>query len=420
MRQNHRIFTHFALMSMLLAPIAGAMDGYFSNGYGPQCKALAGACAAIIQGSMAPAANPAGMFWAGKRYDVALTIFNPNREFIVTGAPSGYPGTFGMTPGTNKSGSNLFFVPDFGANWQVRENSTLGVAFFTNGGMNTNYSGAVYGGRPAGIDMKQFFLTPTWAQRVANRHSFGVSAILAWQMFDAHGLQSLESFSREPTKMTDNGRDYAEGIGARFGYLGRLTDWLSVGGSYQTKVRMTKFDKYAGLFSEQGRFSIPGLYNVGLALKVLPRVTISLDGERILFGGVVSMHNPMLPNMKTAKFGDDNGPGFGTRDMSVGRVGVQWMPDRKWTLRSGFSYGQSPIPSSEVLFNLMSPGVLKKHAALGFTRKLDHGQEIHLAMVRAFPASLTGANPLEVPGRQKIQLRMDQWELQLGFTFGKR
>jgi long-chain fatty acid transport protein len=420
MRQSDRIISQLSLLACLLAAPAGAMDGYFSNGYGPQCKALAGACTAVFQGTMAPASNPAAMFWAGRRYEVSLDIFNPNRSYRVTGSPSGYPSAFGMATGENKSGSNLFFVPDFGANWQVKENSTFGFAFYTNGGLNTNYSGNVYGGRPAGIDLKQMFLTPTWAQRVGRHHTFGATLILAGQTFQAHGLQTLEAFSRYPDKMTDNGRDLSFGAGARVGYLGQLTKRLSLGASYQTKLRMSAFGKYAGLFSEQGHFDIPALYNLGLAIRLFDHVTLSLDGERILFGGVVSMHNPMLPNMKTAKFGDNNGPGFGTRDMAVGRVGLQWERNRNWTYRAGYSHGQSPIPSSEVLFNLMSPGVLRKHAALGLTRRLEHGQAIHLALVRALPASVTGFNPLEVPGRQRIQLRMDQWELQMGFSFGAR
>jgi hypothetical protein len=42
----------------------------------------------------------------------------------------------------------------------------------------------------------------------------------------------------------------------------------------------------------------------------------------------------------------------------------------------------------------------------------------NLAVVRALSASLTGPNPLEIPGRQNIKLRMDQWEVEAGFTFG--
>jgi len=40
--------------------------------------------------------------------------------------------------------------------------------------------------------------------------------------------------------------------------------------------------------------------------------------------------------------------------------------------------------------------------------------------MRSFSKSVTGANPLEAPGAQMIELKMDQWEFELGFGFGIR
>ena len=406
-----------AMGMTLAASRLAAMDGYFSNGYGPQCKALAGACTAVMQGTLAPSSNPAAMFWAGSRVDMGITFFNPNREFEVTGSPSRYPGTFPMTPGKVKSDTNLFVVPDFGLNWQMKENTTFGMAVYTNGGMNTNYKQPVYGPNPAGISMQQMYFTPTVAHRFGSRHIVGATAIAAWQTFKAEGLSVLEGFSSDPTKMTDNGKANSMGMGGRFGYLGDWSKWLTFGASYQTKIQMSKLDKYKGLFAEQGRFSIPSLYNVGVNLKPSEKVSVSLDVERILFGGITSMSNPMLPNLKVAKFGNDNGPGFGTEDITIGRIGVQFTPRKTWTFRGGFSYGQEPIPSSEVLFNLMSPGVLTTHVAGGFTHALGNGKLLHFSLVRALPASLVGPNGLEAPGQQQIALRMNQWEVTVGFSF---
>ena len=412
-----RLMLASALLLSLAAPRMAAMDGYFSNGYGPQCKALAGACTAVMQGTLAPAANPAAMFWAGSRVDMGVTFFNPNREFEVTGTPSRYPGTFGLTPGLVKSDTNLFVVPDFGMNWQWKENTTLGAAFYINGGMNTNYKKPVYGPLPAGISMQQNYFTPTVAHRFGARHIVGLTAIAAWQTFKANGLNALEAFSSAPTKMTDNDKANSLGMGGRFGYLGNWTKWMTFGASYQTKIRMSKMDKYSGLFAGQGSFDIPSLYNIGVNLKPTEKWSVSLDMERILFGGVRSMNNPMLPNLKTSKFGLDDGPGFGAQNITIGRVGVQFTPKKSLTLRAGFSHGQEPIPSTEVLFNLMSPGVLTTHVAGGFTKAVGDGKLLHFSLVRALPASLTGPNALEVPGLQTIALRMNQWEATLGFSF---
>ena len=76
----------------------GATDGYFANGYGTNYKAMAGAGVALYLGTQAPATNPASMAFLGRRFDIGVEAFNPNRQFTVSGSPSGYPGTFGLAP----------------------------------------------------------------------------------------------------------------------------------------------------------------------------------------------------------------------------------------------------------------------------------------------------------------------------------
>jgi hypothetical protein len=36
--------------------------------------------------------------------------------------------------------------------------------------------------------------------------------------------------------------------------------------------------------------------------------------------------------------------------------------------------------------------------------------------MRALNGKVTGANPLEVPGRQQIKLSMNQWEYEVGYS----
>ncbi|HEY3440439.1 MAG TPA: outer membrane protein transport protein [Paludibaculum sp.] len=408
------------LIAALAAPLALATDGYFSNGYSPQCKALAGACSAVAADSMSASSNPAANFWAGKRYDLGLTFFNPNRDFTVTGNPSMAPGTFGLAPGQVKSDSTLFLVPNFGANWKLRESSTFGIAMYGNGGMNTNYKSPVFGQSPTGVNLMQMFVAPTFAQRFARNHSVGVTAILAYQSFKAEGLAAFAPFSSEPTKLSNNGTATSLGIGASVGYFGNLSQYLSVGGSYQSRIVMSKFDKYAGLYAGQGSFDIPSAFRGGVNIKPLDKLSISADVERIQYSSVKAIANPMLPNLMQTRLGTDGGAGFGWKDITVGRFGVQVTPVRTWTLRGGFSTGQQPIAPSEVMFNLLAPGVITKHATFGFTHVLGNGRAIHAAVVRAFSENVGGVNPLDPPANQRIALHMDQWEFSLGFTFGAK
>jgi long-chain fatty acid transport protein len=69
---------------------------------------------------------------------------------------------------------------------------------------------------------------------------------------------------------------------------------------------------------------------------------------------------------------------------------------------------------------LLAPGVIEQHVTFGFSKLVNGSQEISLALTRAFSKEVTGPNPLEVPGLQSIELRMDQWDLELSWSFGIR
>jgi long-chain fatty acid transport protein len=397
---------------------AGATDGYFANGYGTHSKAMGGAGVALALNTQAPATNPAAVAFLGTRYDIAFELFNPNRQFSVTGSPSGFPGTFGLAPGTVESGSRYFPMPSLGASWKVGENGGFAIAAYGNGGMNTTYAAPVFGVEPAGIDMSQMFLAPTYAHRLTPRHALGVSAVLAYQRFEAKGLQGFGFFSSDASKLTDNKHADSYGAGIRVGYLGKLTDRLSVGASYQSRIKMTKFDAYSGLFAEQGGFDIPQTFTGGVAVVPADKVTIAFDVQWINYQSIKSVGNEFLSNLMQAPLGADNGAGFGWHDMTVYKAGIQYEANRDWTLRAGYSYGRQPIRDNEVLINILAPGVMEHHVTAGVTRVVKKGQAINLAIVRAISSSVSGPNNLEAPNQQSIELQMDQWELDVSYSFG--
>jgi long-chain fatty acid transport protein len=90
-------------------------------------------------------------------------------------------------------------------------------------------------------------------------------------------------------------------------------------------------------------------------------------------------------------------------------------------VRAGYSYGDQPVPESEMLFNILSPGVIEQHLSAGFTKAVGQKGALHLAVTRALSNSVSGPNPLEVSGRQQVTLTMDQWDFELGYSirFGR-
>lgn len=403
-------------LALALASPALATDGYFQLGYGTPYLGMAGAGVALPLNTLAPATNPAAnAFLTG--YDLGVAVFAPSREFTVSGNPSGYPGTFGLQPGTTKSGTNLFVIPSLGANWRLSDAMTFGVAIYGNGGMSTAYDAPVFYAGRTGVDLSQMFVAPTLTYKLGRDHAFGLSPIFCYQRFQVEGVGSFAPFSRDPSNLSNNGHDETIGIGGRIGYLGKLAPWLSVGAAYQSEIEMGHFSRYAGLYAEGGDFDIPANWTVGVAVRPVDSLTVAVDVQRIDYSETESIGNPMLPNLMTAKLGDDGGAGFGWKDVTAVKLGLQWAATPTLVLRAGYAHCNQPVPESEVLFNILAPGVVQDHVTLGASKTLGRAK-VHLSVVHAFENAVSGANPLEAPGQQRIELKMSQWLVDVGLSFG--
>lgn len=399
---------------------AAATDGYFSVGYGTVNKGLAGAGIAFYQGSLING-NPAGNVFLGTKYQLGVNFFNPNRKYTVTGNPSGMEGTFGLMPGTIESDSKLFLMPSAGANWMVSDNSSISAALFGNGGMNTDYPTATFYdpmSETTGVNLAQMYGNITYSQKLGEKHSIGVTGVLAYQYFEAKGLMAFGAFSSNPAAVSGNGTDSGFGYGFKIGYLGQLTDNFSIGFTYQSKVWMSEFDDYSGLFAEQGDFDIPSSWTAGFAWEVADDFTVMADVKQIMFGDVKSIGNPMLPNLMTSQLGADDGAGFGWDNIMVYKLGFNYAGVDTWEFRAGLSIGDNPIQSSEVMFNILAPGVIENQIALGFSKEVGNsGNQFHVAFNYAMNSNVEGPNPLDPPSGQTIDIEMNQFELELGFSF---
>jgi long-chain fatty acid transport protein len=110
------------------------------------------------------------------------------------------------------------------------------------------------------------------------------------------------------------------------------------------------------------------------------------------------------------------GRGFGWRDTTFYKLGYQVDVSRNLVVRAGTAYGKQPIPSSDVLFNILAPAVTQWHFALGATAKTAKNSELSFAIVGVPGVAVTGPNPLEVPGQQRITLDMHQYEFEVGYA----
>jgi long-chain fatty acid transport protein len=412
--------------------IASATDGYFSHGYGMKAKGRGGASTAMTTDTFGGANNPATMVWVGDRVDVGIDWFRPDRSASRSGSLAGVDGA------ADGNDTNNFLIPEFGYNKMMRPDLSLGVTVYGNGGMNTDYTwnsvascAGVGGGAPAnmlcgsgnlGVNLMQLIIAPTVAYKVNAQHSIGVSPLIAYQRFKAYGLQPFAAISSDPANLTNNGSDSSWGWGARIGWLGKLSNTVSVGAAYSTKLSMDEFDKYRGLFAEQGGFDIPENYNVGIAIKATPKVTIAADYQRINYSDIKSVGNPSnQPNCPgVGCLGASSASiGFGWDDVNVFKIGVEYEYNANLLLRAGYNHTDNPIQARDVTFNILAPGVVQDHATLGFTYTLQNGSEITMAYMHAFSNDVTGPanNPyFTVGGIEKIEMSQNS----LGIAWGKK
>ena len=349
------------LLAMGAALPGRATEGYFALGYGPVQRGQGGAGVAHAFDAMAAANNPAAAAAVGNEFSFGLEVFAPNR---------GYEGTAtGFVPsGVVDSDHPLFPIPNFAWNRTLDGGAVLNVVAYGNGGMNTSYPtglagcGSVYCGGKAGVDLAQLFLSVTYA-REEGRLSWGIAPTVVAQAFEARGLGAFAGLSTDATALTDRGRDMSYGVGLRAGLRYAMSETLSFGISGQTKMQMSKFDTYAGLFENAGAFDIPASATVGLAWKASPSLTLMADYQHIWYSDVPAVGNAT----NAGPLGAPGGAGFGWDDVDVLKLGAEWRSSAEMTWRAGYAHATNPVGPEDVTLNIIAPGIVEDapNASLG-------------------------------------------------------
>ncbi len=437
-----------------LSGSAFATDGYFAHGYGMKSKGMGGTAAAMATDSMGGANNPASMVWAGDRLDVGIDLFSPRRKIERTGSNTGIDGKV-------DSDSTLFLVPEFGYNKMLGWDMSAGISVYGNGGMNTDYKGGQIGaaslcsgfnpGGPGaapfnmlcgngdlGVNLIQLIIAPTFAMKVNKNHSFGVSLLLGYQKFAAKGLQGFAGFTPSPATfatnnhLTNRGYDDSTGYGVKLGYMGKLSETVTVGASYASKMNMQKFDKYRDLFPGQGYFDIPEVATLGISFKATPDLMLAADYQYIGYSGIKSINNPSTntgnsvagTGFTVGSLGCSNCRGFGWDSVNVFKLGGEYQYSPNLVLRAGYNHTDNPIQSRDVTFNMIAPGVIKDHLTAGFTYGISKDSEVTMAYMHAYSNSVKGSSlfnnflpPGATAGNEKIQMYQDSLGIAYGMKF---
>lgn len=464
-------------LALALAPgLAQATNGYFLPGFGVKSQGAGGVGIALQPDALSQAANPANLSQLGMRIDLGLTLFNPERTSATgnaTGLPSsdpdqdanGYPtvGGFGFNQ-SSQSGNTLYLMPDMAFSLPISENVNFGFAVVANGGMNTTYKEnifgagggadghietgpAAHGGRLdlVGIDLMQVLIPISVSYKLNQEQSLGVSLNLATQRFKANGLGRFVQFgiTSDPQHLTNNGYDYSYGAGVRLGWLGKFADdRISVGATWSSKTYMTDFDKYRGLFAEHGDFDVPENYGIGIAVKPVKNFTAAFDVTRIKYSDIASIGNagpgsyggsgvdeatvigdiavacgvlPCTGSTHPLALGQDDGMGFGWKDMTVYKLGLIYDATDRLILRAGYNYGKNPVRKDQAVFSALAPGVVEHHYSVGFTYQMQGDMDWEISGLYMYAHE----NEVAVNGQAVVdQVKYSMYQHILGIGFG--
>jgi long-chain fatty acid transport protein len=452
------------VVGLCLTGNAFGTNGYFTHGDGTKNKSMAGAGIALPEDAIDVTNNPAVAPFVGDQLIFGAALFSPVRKYSTTASQANgmcFPSGCAITIGPNNitSDSEYFVIPHIARSWQRDDGTAWALSFYGRGGMNTDWKGGTatfdpdgpgpdfgpttfpgtYGAGNAGVDYNQAFLDITWAKRVNEKVSLGISGVLVAQWFKADGVATFapltETYARpfvetgvpgNPTALSNNGHDWSYGAGIKVGLHALLSERVSLGIMYQSKIWMTEFDDYADLFAEQGNMDIPPDLKIGLTFQANERTALSFDIEHAWYSDVAAVGNPiaLLFNCPTAGrggtdlttcLGGDNGGGFGWEDMTTFKLGLRYKAGEDWTWRLGYSYGEQPIPNTEMSFNILAPGVMEQHITAGFTLERTVGRQFNVALMFAPSKSVTG--PQNFDPSQNVTFKMYQWELEASYSW---
>ena len=463
-----------------------ATNGYFTHGVGTQSKGMAGSGVGsnADMGAIMSASNPALGVFVDDSWEVGFSVFSPRRSY--TAGPSTLDGgvidlggcsptnpgaclpSHTLSEGKIDSGSEWFPIPYVAKNWSLQNGANITGAFYGRGGMNTDWddsgasaTGYFCGGDPfagdppgtgqgpycdgvAGVDLMQAFLSVTYSAQVNDNFAWGIGPVIALQSFEAKGVQTFQQVTKTcvstldstgactlPTALSGNGHDTTFGFGFTGGVWWGISDAVSVGLSYTSKMSMDEFDDYADLYAQGGGFDIPASIKFGMSFLASDSLRVNFDIENTGFDDVDSVGNPMINLFSCPRvpggtdlescLGGGNGAGFGWDDMTTYKLGFEWQRDEDTTLRFGYSYGEQPVQEADVLFNILAPGIMEQHITFGLTRKAASGGEWNFSLMFAPENSVTGPSLFD-PGAdfmspQTIKLEMSQLEFEVSYRF---
>ena len=316
--------------------------------------------------------------------------------------------------GFQKSGADLFLVPEIGIVYKVSDRITFGLGAFGVSGMGVDYRNNPYlraASDPldptnfAPLNMHTTFqfmrIIPSIAFKVNEMITVALAPHLAWGSLDMGATFCADAGDPATCWNAGGGQSQDIGLGFQVGAGFNFGDFLFAGITYQSPVSMKYkkvFDTDGDRFFEDLKLTQPQEFAIGVGAAPLNNLRVGIDLRWIDWSGA------------------DGYKHFQWKDQWVFSIGGEFKPMDKLALRAGWNYGRTPIRGKSGLqgypvsannipnfaapfgdfniafFNLIGfPAIAEHHITLGLGYEFTKTFSVDLSYVRALSKRVTSS-----------------------------
>lgn len=424
-----------ALVAAVAAP-AYATNGMNLEGYGAKAGGMGGASFAYDSGNSAVMNNPATL---GLKPD-GRTDFGLGVTLLLPDVASRHPMT-----GESASDGSSYVMPS--VSWVHRGGRlTWGAAILAQGGMGTEYGtdarlfagGRDSSGNPApmsgeeirsevGVGRVMFPL----AYQVNDALAVAAQLDIVWATMDVRmdidgqtfamlaagtpgvGHVSGSLLGAMPATTVNfarfdfsdgndfNGKAKGHGYAGKLGFVYRINDRLSIGGTYHSKTAIddltadgatVKIGTAMGTQTMTGKITVvdfqwPETFGVGLSWQATPKLMLAGDVKHISWSDAMK---DFVLRFETAGGAMTSTMEQNWTDQTVLMLGGQYLLADGLALRAGVNLASNPVP--EGTLNPLFPAIIKNHFTAGLGWRLAGGHSLAMALTYAPKVEQTNFN----------------------------
>lgn len=377
-------------VALNLSAASAFAGGFQINEHGARQTGMVGTFVATADDPSAVFYNPAGLVNVkGKQISLGTTFITYDSQFAGKN-PS--PGV-----GTSAAAKTGYFFPStFYYTHQLNENSTLGLGFFNPFGLGNAWDEDGYLGRfrLREVDLKSFYINPSYAFRAGEHLSIGIGLDIIWAQFKLEKEIAL-AIDPNTTQVVNAGTTLLEGnsdlaLGWNAGILANFEN-VRLGLSYRHEVANEVNDKdatfditlpssdpfYASAVSRlknqtfDSELTFPSTLMLGVAYQFTEKVYAEVDWSWVGWSSFDKLEFRFEDEALNQTIPEDY------KDVWNLRFGIEWKAHEQFDVRYGYLYDRSPVPDGAV--SPLLPGSDRHNFSVGLGWHINENMDLDIS-----------------------------------------